>query len=101
MPAPVQDIKIQPSFTSASVTWKLPTSASVSSYITHLVIYLNGTDIRIFRSTQIDIQGLTPYTWYKVEIVTQDGSSQSNDKAASEIFRTKRGKLNCIYPKSH
>ena len=99
MPAPVQDIKIQPSFTSASVTWKLPTSASVSSYITHLVIYLNGTETkRIFRSTQIDIQGLTPYTWYKVEIVTQDGSSQSNDKAASEIFRTKRGKLNCIYP---
>jgi hypothetical protein len=46
---------------------------------------------RIFRSTQIDIEGLTPYTWYKVEIVTQDGSSQSSDKAASEMFRTKKG----------
>jgi hypothetical protein len=98
MPAAVQDIKIQPSFTSAIVTWKLPTSASASSYITHLVIYLNGTENkRMFRSTQIDIKGLTPYTWYKVEIVTQDGSSQSSDKPTSEMFRTKKGKQNCIY----
>jgi hypothetical protein len=46
---------------------------------------------RIFRSTQIDIEGLIPYTWYKVEIVTQEGSSQSSDKGDSEMFRTKKG----------
>ena len=98
MPAAVQDIKIQASYTSANVTWKLPTFASASSYITHLVIYLNGTEKkRIFRSTQINIEGLTPYSWYKVHIGTQDGSSQSSDKAASEMFRTKKGKQNCMY----
>jgi hypothetical protein len=89
MPAAVQDIKIQPSYTSASVTWKLQTSASASSYITHLVIYLNGAEYKtISRGSQTNIEGLNLFTSYEVGIETRDGSLQESIKVFKS-FKTR------------
>jgi hypothetical protein len=97
LPAAVQDIKIQPSFTSARVTWKLPNSASASSYITQLVIYLNGIKYKnISRGTQINIEGLKLFTWYKVEIKTLDGSLQESIKPFKYFKTSVTGKRSSI-----
>ena len=98
MPAAVQDIKIQPSYTSARVTWKLQTSASASSYITQLVIYLNGTKYKnISRGTQINIEGLNLFTWYKVEIETRDGSLRKSIKVFKSFKTRVTGKGSHVY----
>ena len=100
MPAAVQDIKIQASYTSASVTWKLQTSASASSYITQLVIYLNGTKYKnVSPGNQTNIEGLNLFTWYKVEIETRDGSLQKSIKVFKSFKTRVTGKriAVCMY----
>jgi hypothetical protein len=97
IPAAVQDIKIQPSYTSARVTWKLQTSASASSYITQLVIYLNGTKYKnISRGTQTNIEGLNLFTSYEVEIETRDGSLQKSIKVFKSFKTRITGKRSCM-----
>ena len=86
MPAPVYDITVTPSATWAEVTWKL-TSASASSYITHLIIHLDGNQTTVQRRTQFNITGLKPLTKYTVRIETQDGSLQRS-KRINESFTT-------------
>ncbi|CAB4004016.1 receptor-type tyrosine- phosphatase epsilon-like, partial [Paramuricea clavata] len=86
-PAPVYDIVVTPSQYTARLTWTI-NARKDSSYVTKLIIFLNGTKYQnISRGTQIDIKGLAPYTWYRVEIETQDGSLQRSSKA-SKIFKT-------------
>ncbi|XP_028399358.1 uncharacterized protein LOC114522809 [Dendronephthya gigantea] len=93
MPAPVQDIKVTPSNTSADVTWKIPEPKD-SSYITNYNIFINGKlQHRISREkydNKFTIRGLKPYTDYKVEIETEDGSGEKGGKI-SEDFKTKEG----------
>ena len=80
------------------MTWKLPTSASASSYITHLVIYLNGTQYKnISRGTQINIEGLNLFTWYKVEIETRDGSLRKSIKVFKSFKTRVTGKRIAMY----
>ncbi|XP_028402587.1 phosphatidylinositol phosphatase PTPRQ-like [Dendronephthya gigantea] len=90
-PAPVQDIKVTPSNTSADVTWKIPEPKN-SSYITNYNIFINGKlQERISRErygNKFTIRGLKPYTDYKVEIETEDGSGEKGGKV-SEDFKTK------------
>ncbi|XP_028402594.1 receptor-type tyrosine-protein phosphatase F-like isoform X2 [Dendronephthya gigantea] len=90
-PAPVQDIKVTPSNTSADVTWKIPEPKD-SSYITNYNIFINGKlQQSISRETygnKFTIRGLKPYTDYKVEIETEDGSGEKGGKV-SEDFKTK------------
>ncbi|XP_028402574.1 receptor-type tyrosine-protein phosphatase S-like isoform X6 [Dendronephthya gigantea] len=92
-PAPVQDIKVTPSNTSADVTWKIPEPKD-SSYITNYNIFINGRlQERISREkydNKFTIRGLQPYTNYKVEIETEDGSGEKGGKV-SEDFKTKEG----------
>ncbi len=69
--------------------WKIRTAATDSSYITNLIIYLNESKYgTISRGTEIIIKRLKPYTAYRVEIETEDGSSQKSNKA-SQLFKTK------------
>jgi hypothetical protein len=80
------------------VTWKLQTSASASSYITQLVIYLNGTKYKnVSRGTQTNIEGLNLFTWYKVEIETRDGSLQKSIKVFKSFKTRVTGKRSCMY----
>ena len=88
-PAPVFNIIVSPSQYSANVTWEISTSIQDSSYITQIIIYLNGQVHKtISRGTQIAINGLSPDTFYVVGIQTQDGSSQKSQMVI-EPFRTK------------
>ena len=80
------------------MTWKLQTSASASSYITQLVIYLNGTKYKnVSRGTQTNIEGLNLFTWYKVEIETRDGSLQKSIKVFKSFKTRVTGKRSCMY----
>ena len=80
-PAPVRDIKVIPSATSALVTWSIVTTKENSSYITDYDIYLypenlNKTIARKDHGTQFNITGLKPCSDYIVGIVALDGFSQ-------------------------
>ncbi|XP_028402428.1 receptor-type tyrosine-protein phosphatase S-like [Dendronephthya gigantea] len=92
-PAPVQDIKVTPSNTSADVSWKVPEPKD-SSYITNYNIFINGklqqTISRETYDNKFAIRGLKLYTDYRVEIETEDGSGEKGDKV-SEDFKTKEG----------
>ena len=94
MPAPVHDITVTPSATWAEVTWKL-TSASASSYITHLIIHLdgNGNQTTVERRTQFNITGLKPLTKYTVRIETQDGSLQRSKRINESFITLETGNL--------
>ena len=98
-PAPVYDITITPSVTWANVTWKLQTSAADSSYITHLIIHVEGKENStiVKRGNQFNITGLKRYTKYSVGIQTQDGSSQKSKKIF-ETFTTLKEGMNEMPP---
>ena len=94
VPAPVKDIKVEPSDTSVLVTWNIVTAPKDSSYITNfdIYVYLN----RNFRKkitqndngNQYNVTGLKPYSDYTIGIVAIDGSSQRSDITYSESFKT-------------
>ena len=91
-PAPVYNIKVTSYKYSARVTWRIPTPKD-SSYITKIIIYLNGTEYQnISRGTQIDIKGLKLYTEYTVGIETEDGSSQRSNKVFKYFEINEAGK---------
>jgi hypothetical protein len=85
-----------PSNFAVHLSWTLP-EAKVSGYITHFIIYLNGTHsdntmiVRISREkygNEFVLHGLKPYTEYTVGIQTQDGSLR-NATIAYRNFKTK------------
>ena len=87
-PAPVINTIVSPSQNSATVTWEISASTQNSSYITHIIIYLNNQELKtIPRGSQATIEYLIPYTWYTVGIQTQDGSAQKS-KIVNRYFRT-------------
>ena len=87
-PAPVSNIIVLPSSYSAHVTWEISSSTQDSSYITQIIIYLNGKENRIVsRGTEVNINDLSPNTWYTVGIQAQDGSSQTS-QTVDKSFRT-------------
>jgi hypothetical protein len=89
-PAPVYDIQITPYQDAACVTWKIRTAPEYSSYITNIIVCLNGTKCQNeSRGTKAFIQNLSPRTFYTVEIETQDGSSQKSTRI-SKSFKTKK-----------
>ncbi len=66
-----------PSNFSVHLSWTMP-EAKASSYITHFIIYLNGTEMhKISRAkygNQYILRRLKPNTEYNVGIQAQDGS---------------------------
>ncbi|CAB4001321.1 receptor-type tyrosine- phosphatase S-like isoform X11 [Paramuricea clavata] len=88
-PAPVYDVQVTPSVTSAQVTWRIRTAPAMSSYITKYYIYLDQRHRWItYRRTdkvRINIPGLTAYTKYTVGIVALDGYSQRSSKISNEF----------------
>ena len=91
-PAPVNDINITRYKYAARVTWRIRTAREESSYITKIIIYLNGTKYQTMsRGTRvIIIKQLQPNTRYKVEIETEDGSLQKSNYKPSKYFTTKK-----------
>jgi hypothetical protein len=88
-PAQVSNITVSPSKFSATVMWEISTSTQHSSYITEIIIYLNGQVHKtVSRGTQVTIEGLLPYTSYSVGIQTQDGSSQKS-QIVTKLFMTR------------
>lgn len=91
MPAPVYNIKVEPSKTWAIVTWDIITVPERSSYITHYEIYTNQTFREIIhredQRTQYNMTDLTPYSYYSVGIKAVDGSSQTS-QTKYRAFRT-------------
>ena len=92
VPAPVKDIKVEPSDTSVLVTWNIVTAPKDSSYITNFDIYLNRTFrkkiTRNDNGNQYNVTGLKPYSDYTIGIVALDGSSQRSNITYSESFKT-------------
>ena len=72
------------------MTWRIPKAPNDSSYITNIIIYLNGAKHQnVSRGIkQIDIERLKPNTSYNVEIETEDDSFQKSIKT-SKSFKTK------------
>ena len=91
-PAPVKNIQVKPSATSALVAWSIVTRKEDSSYITDYEIYLYPnllkTIARRDHGTQFNITGLRPHSNYTVGIVALDGSSQKSKITYSEGFKT-------------
>ena len=100
-PAPVKNIKVKLSATSALVTWSIVTTKENSSYITDYDIYLHPNLLkRIARKghgTQFNITGLKPYSNYKVGIVALDGSSQKSAITNTSFRTIEAGKHNVCY----
>ena len=68
---------------SARVTWRKRTAPQDSSYITKIIIYLDGAKYQTIsqrQRTYIVIYRLKPNTWHKVEIQTEDSYSQKSKK---------------------
>ncbi|CAB4005658.1 Venom prothrombin activator pseutarin-C non-catalytic subunit [Paramuricea clavata] len=90
-PAPVNNIRITPYQYAALVTWRIHTAPEDSSYITKIIIYLDGAEYQtisqIRQRTYIVIKRFKPNTQYRVEIQTEDGYSQKSEKV-SESFTT-------------
>ena len=90
-PAPVYEIKVEPSVTWAIVSWKLHADASASSYITQIVVYCND---RRFETVSrgilsVTVTGLQSNTWYIVGIHTVDGYLE-NSNMVYKRFQTKK-----------
>lgn len=101
MPAPVDELQIIPSDTSARVTWVIH-EKTVSSLITQYYIYLNGQSqpyivSRAEDGDQIDIPGLKPYTVYTVGIETVDGALQRS-RRVSKTFNTEQAGKDILEP---
>ena len=90
-PAPVKNIKVKPSATSALVTWSIVTTKENSSYITGYDIYLHQNFVKTIarkdHGTQLNITGLKPCSDYIVGIMALDDSSQKSAVRYSEHFR--------------
>jgi hypothetical protein len=84
------DITIEPYQHAARVTWKIRSGQQDSSYITNVIICLNGTkcQTKARGENETTIDKIEPYTWYNVQIETQDGSFQKSKKT-SKSFKTK------------
>ncbi|XP_028402429.1 uncharacterized protein LOC114525365 [Dendronephthya gigantea] len=91
-PAPVQRIVAEPSFYSVNLSWTIPV-AKTSSYITHFIIYLNGTERDTISRAQYGnnfiLGGLSHNTYYKLGIKSQDGNSKYSS-TVYQSFQTKR-----------
>ncbi|XP_028416881.1 uncharacterized protein LOC114541103 isoform X2 [Dendronephthya gigantea] len=91
-PASVEKIVVKTSTLSVELSWKV-TRPRISSYLTHFIIYLNGTRMqRISREqygTRYIVRGLRPFTDYIVGIQAQDSSFQTSG-IAFERFKTKQ-----------
>ena len=76
---------------SVHLSWTIP-SPVVSTYVTHFIIYLNGTEInrisRAYYGNQNTLQDLKPYTNYVVGIKTQDGYSMNVQSTVYKNFKT-------------
>ena len=95
-PAPVSNINVISSSSSATVTWKLPASNRQFSYAAHIVIYLDNKRHSIqTRTTSVTLRNLKPSTQYKVGIQTQDIHSQQS-VIMNEEFTT-RGNFNIYF----
>jgi hypothetical protein len=84
IPAPVYDMRIIQYKYSARVTWRIRTAPQDSSYITKIIIYLDGAEYQTISQRQrtyiVYIKRLKPNTSYKVEIQTEDSYSQRSTK---------------------
>ncbi|CAB4005117.1 ---NA---, partial [Paramuricea clavata] len=93
-PAPAYDINITPYKYAARVTWRIRTRTEDSSYITKINLYLNSRKYQtISRRTSIIIKRLEPFTQYKVEIETEDGSSEKSNKVYKDFWTKKAGMI--------
>ncbi|XP_028410756.1 uncharacterized protein LOC114533438 isoform X2 [Dendronephthya gigantea] len=94
MPAPVKDVIIKVEGNSAKVRLDIERSASASSYIIKLNVYLNGEKHQTVTRRQsfgnFSIIGLTPNTIYYVGIETEDGSFLKSSRV-STVIKTKTG----------
>ena len=94
IPAPVYGIKIEGNLTSCvRVRFEMNTTASESSYITYLIVYLNNDTIKNISARQrrfFFIHRLEPLTEYELGIETQDGSWQKSTKV-TQNFTLKEG----------
>ena len=92
-PAPAYDINITPYKYAARVTWRIRTRPEDFSYITKIIVYLNRIKYQtISRGTSVIIKRLEPFTQYKVEIETEDGSSEKSKKVYRHFWTKKAGK---------
>lgn len=102
-PAPVYDIQVKPSDTSAELTWKIPEPKN-STYITHYNISIGQKPPqRISREThgnKFTISVLKPNTTYTVEIQTEDGSGQKS-KTVYKHLKTKEAGTAGVQGKNH
>ncbi len=94
-PAPVSNINVTPSNTSAQVTLENPTPVT-SSYIKYYNIYLNRhykmrVDRQVYGTTFI-IDGLEPNTKYTVTIYAGDGYSPWSSARSKEFMTSEAGK---------
>ena len=91
-PAPVSNVGVSPSSHDATVTWTIKRSIQESSYITHIIIHLNGIKQEtITRGTEIKFEKLHPYTSYTVGIQTQDGSNQKSEPVTKAFATNEAG----------
>lgn len=93
-PAPAYGIEIGGNLTNcALVRFEINTNASESSYITHLIVYLNNLNIKNISARQVKklffIHELKPFTEYNLGIKTQDGSLQTSVRV-TKMFKTKK-----------
>lgn len=90
----MKNLTISPNKYSANVKLNIETSASVSSYITKLNIYLDGRKhqtVTRHSHYNFEITGLKPYTNYAVGIETVDGASQNSSLVYRKITTKKGG----------
>jgi hypothetical protein len=93
-PAPVYDIKVTQSDTSAQVSWGTRTEPAKSSYITKYSIYLNQKYKTIPRQkfrTEFNFPGLKPNTKYTVIIWAGDGNLQWSHQTDKEFMTNEAG----------
>ncbi|XP_028411942.1 receptor-type tyrosine-protein phosphatase S-like [Dendronephthya gigantea] len=90
--APVQNVVAKPSNFSVHLSWTIP-SPEASTFITHFIIYLNGTEVkrisRAYYANQYILRELTPNTNYVVGIKTQDGQLKNTQTIVYHKFKTK------------
>jgi hypothetical protein len=89
-PAPVNNLMITPYQYAALVTWRIRTAPEDSSYITKIIIYIDGAEYQTIsqrQRTYIVIKRFKPNTPYNVEIQTEDSYLQKSEKV-SKSFNT-------------
>ena len=89
-PAAVNNLRITSYKYAAYVTWGIRTAPEYSSYITKIIIYIDGSEYQTIsqrQRTYIVIKRFKPNTRYKVEIQTEDSYQQKSEKV-SESFTT-------------